>query len=160
MTRGTLETDSVTLHVSATPEHVYDLVADVTRMGEWSPECVRCEWLGGATSAHVGARFTAHNRRGRLRWSNTPTVVVAEPGREFAFSRTAFGAGEYTWRYRLTPAADGGTDITESYEAVRPESRIVSTVVNRLFTPGTEADHLRNSMTATLGRIKQVAEQG
>ncbi len=27
------------------PERVYALLADVTRMGEWSPECVRCQWM-------------------------------------------------------------------------------------------------------------------
>jgi hypothetical protein len=34
----------VTVHVEAPPEAVYDLVADVTRIGEFSPECRRAEW--------------------------------------------------------------------------------------------------------------------
>ena len=42
---------SVSERVSAAPEAVWALVADVPRMGEWSPECVRCEWVGGATGA-------------------------------------------------------------------------------------------------------------
>ena len=37
--------------VRAAPEQVFELLCDVTRMGEWSPECFRCEWLGDAVSA-------------------------------------------------------------------------------------------------------------
>ena len=37
------------IDIAAPPDVVYDLIADVTRMGEWSPECYRCEGgvLGG-----------------------------------------------------------------------------------------------------------------
>jgi hypothetical protein len=106
----------------------------------------------------VGARFKAHNKRALLRWSNSPTVVAAEDGHEFAFSRAGFGAGEYVWRYRLAQAADGGTDVTESYEAVRPENRAMAAFVS-LFTRGDEASHLRAGMAQTLERIKQDAER-
>ena len=41
--------DEVTIDVSAPPERVYGLISDITRMGEWSPECRRCEWIDGAT---------------------------------------------------------------------------------------------------------------
>ena len=32
--------------IAARPELVWDLVADVTSVGEWSPECIRATWLG------------------------------------------------------------------------------------------------------------------
>jgi Polyketide cyclase / dehydrase and lipid transport len=168
-----MRTDSVTLHISAPPDTVYDLASDVTRMGEWSPETYRCAWIGGATGPAVGARFKAHNRRGLLRWSNSPKVLVADRGREFAFSRTNLGAGEYVWRYRLQATEGGATDVTESYEEVRPEARFVSAFVNLVFTPADERSipqedrrlrdrlqrsHLRKGMTETLGRVKEAAE--
>jgi hypothetical protein len=56
-------------------------------MGEWSPETYSCTWIHGATGSVVGARFKGRNRRGLLRWSNTPEVIAAESGREFAFRR-------------------------------------------------------------------------
>jgi len=156
--RRTLRSDSVSIHVSAPPERVYELVSDVTRMGEWSPECYRCEWVGERTSPVVGARFKAHNKRGFLRWSNTPTVVVADAGREFAFSRTMPGSGEYRWRYKMTPGPDGSTELNETYEAVRPERRLNSAMAN-LFTPQRdEATHLRRGMETTLAAIKRTAE--
>lgn len=99
---------SVTVHVHAPPERVYALVADITRMGEWSPECVRCRWVKGATGPVVGARFRAVNRRGFFRWSNTPEVIAADPGQEFAFRRKAPGFpasfGGSGWKPRTTVA--------------------------------------------------------
>lgn len=157
MRTRTVSRDSAAIRIAAPAERVYDLVSDITRMGEWSPECVHCEWIGGATGPEVGARFKARNRRGLLRWSNTPTVVAADRGREFAFSRVALGAGEYIWRYSMVPISDGTTEVTESYEAVRPESRLVSSFVS-LFTPGDEKSHLKISMSATLERIRKVVE--
>ena len=45
----------VRLHVNAPPEKVWELLADLDRMGEWSPECYQVSWLDGASSpAKVG----------------------------------------------------------------------------------------------------------
>jgi len=119
----TLDSDEVTVHIDAHPDVVYDLVADVTRTPEFSPEVIRCEWLDGATGPVVGARFKATNKvPNRPPWHNTPVVIVADPGRGFAFSRTERLAGTIVWRYRLEPERDG-TRVTESYEVVRPVTR-------------------------------------
>ena len=50
--------------VDAAPEHIYEMVADLPRMGEWSPECQSVEWEGGAAGPAEGARFVGHNRGG------------------------------------------------------------------------------------------------
>jgi carbon monoxide dehydrogenase subunit G len=58
----------VQVHVNAPPETVWAILANLDRMGEWSPECDRVEWLDGAESpARVGARFKGWNRYGRMR---------------------------------------------------------------------------------------------
>src|SRR6476659_1490178 len=112
--------DEVSTEIAATPDHVYALVSDITRMGEWSPECVRCSWTKGATGPVAGARFKARNKGGRgPAWFNTPTVVVAEPGHEFAFNRSGPGIGSYTWHFVLEPTTTG-TRVTESFDAERP----------------------------------------
>ena len=46
--------ESIFIHAPA--ERVWAMVSDVTRMGEWSPEAVRAEWLDGANGPSVGAR--------------------------------------------------------------------------------------------------------
>jgi len=108
--------DEVTLDIDASPEMVYGLVSDITRMSEWSPECIRCSWAKGATGPAVGARFKAKNKGGRgPAWYNTPKVTAAEPGREFAFNRSGPGIGSYTWRFVMGPTATG-TRVTESFE--------------------------------------------
>jgi uncharacterized protein YndB with AHSA1/START domain len=75
-------------YVDAPPELVYDLVSDIRRMGEWSPETYRCEWRGGATAS---ARFRAWNRRRWMSWFNSPVLITAERGKEFAFDRRVPG---------------------------------------------------------------------
>lgn len=145
------------MHVDAASDRLYDLISDVTRMGEWSPECYRCEWTDGATGPAVGARFKAWNRRNLARWSNKPTVIVANPDQEFAFSRRSPGAGEVVWRYRLEPT-DGGTAVTESYEAVRRASPLVIWLTLTLMRIRDREADLREAMQSTLERIKVTAE--
>lgn len=108
--------DSVSVEISAPPERVYDLVSDITRMGEWSPECRSCRWTGGASGPAVGARFKARNkgRRG-MSWFNTPTVTVADSGREFAFNRKGPGARTtplQPFRSQLLTEAPGRATVT------------------------------------------------
>ena len=82
-----LTTDTVERHIEASPELLYDIVSDVTRTPELSPEVVKCTWVKGATGPAVGARFKAINSAGRgPNWSNWPVVITADRGREFAFN--------------------------------------------------------------------------
>src|SRR5512138_3118316 len=107
---------SVTVHMAASPEAVWALVSDVTRIGEFSPETFEAEWLDGATGPAVGARFRGHvkrNGRGPTYWT-TCTVTECEPGRSFVFGVGAEGKALNTWGYWLEPTAEG-TAVTESF---------------------------------------------
>jgi hypothetical protein len=55
-------THAESIHVDADPRTVWDVVSDVTRTGEWSPVCARCEWDEG-DGPWVGAHFTGHNAK-------------------------------------------------------------------------------------------------
>ena len=83
-------TNEAKIHIEASPDSVYAMVADITRMGEWSPENTGGKWLGGASGAAVGARFRGTNRAGIAVWATNVTVTAAEPGR--AHHRRAPGA--------------------------------------------------------------------
>src|ERR1700709_466239 len=102
-TRWWLTTDSVTIGIAAPPDRIYELLSDLPRMGEWSPECRQVEWIEGATGPAVGARFLGHNRDfgGLMRWSRRGTVRVADPGKEFAFATEEGGREGTVWRYRI-----------------------------------------------------------
>ncbi len=153
-----LDHDRVSLRMQARPEDVYALVADVTRTPEFSPEVTSCTWLDGATGPAVGARFEAVNRSAAGRtWKNRPVVTAAEPGREFAFTRTEPFAGSIAWRYRFEPV-DGGTRVTESYEVERPVRRLGWLVIERVFRGGDRREALRAGMRTTLERLRVAAE--
>lgn len=152
--------DAVSVDIAASPQDVYALVSDITRMGEWSPECVRCSWTKGATGPAVGARFKAKNKGGRgPAWSNTPKVTVAEPGREFAFNRSGPGVGSYTWRYALEPT-QFGTRLTESFDAERPLGSAMTWLTMKWTGSADRDADLHEGMVATLARIKAAAEAG
>ncbi len=148
--------DEVTVHMAATPDEVWTLVSDVTRIGEFSPETFEGEWLDGATGPAVGATFRGHvkrNGRGPVYWT-TCRVVAAEPGGEFAFEVLTGGKALNTWRYVLRPAGDG-TDVTESFS-------LAPTLSLRLYWAlfgWARGRTNRNGMRTTLERIKAVVEQ-
>jgi hypothetical protein len=150
--RWWLTTDQQDVVIAAPAEQIYDLVADLTRMGEWSDECARVEWIEGAGGPVVGARFAGHNQSGFLKWSRKGRVLVADRGREFAFATEEGGNEGVVWRYRFEPT-DGGTRVTESYQVTRIPvwARIVDVPTNRHRA-------LVRSMQHTLTELKTAAE--
>lgn len=98
------ERASASIEISAAPEVVWQLVADITRMGEWSPECVRAEWRDGATGPAVGAHFHGYNRAGSFEWDAPCVVTECEPGKVFAFSVPP-GEATTQWRFEFVPTA-------------------------------------------------------
>jgi putative intracellular protease/amidase/uncharacterized protein YndB with AHSA1/START domain len=136
---------SVSRTVPASPDRVYALISDITRMGEWSPETYSARWR------EPGRRFTGRNRIGRFyRWSITATITEATPGRAFAFS-TAWPSSS-VWRYDLEEAEDG-TRITESMSRDRPQSVTVRMLQN-VSGVRDRAEHLRVGMATTLERLE------
>ena len=93
----------ITRDITAAPEAVFDAIADVTRMGEWSEECYACEWHEGSDRPVVGARFDGHNRNGEHEWTTQGTVIEADRGRAFAFECSMFDIHYSTWGYRIEP---------------------------------------------------------
>jgi Polyketide cyclase / dehydrase and lipid transport len=140
--------------IAARPDVVYDIITDVTRMGEWSPECYRCEWLDGANAAAKGVRFRGYNRRGRYRWERTAVIEAAERGREFAFTTVSDRTGrhETRWQYTLEPSSSG-TLLTESFQF------LWCSIANRaaeMFVP--RGRQVNRGIEETLRRIKRAAE--
>lgn len=149
---------SVTVRMAAPAQEVWELVSDVTRVGEFSPETFEAQWLDGASGPEPGARFRGHvrrNGRGPVYWT-TCTVVACDPGHRFAFKVGGpGGATIITWGYRLEDAP-GGTDVTESFElAAMPVTRLYWALAGDWRRRANLA-----GMRLTLERIKAVAERG
>lgn len=150
--------------IHAPAERIWDMVADVTRMGEWSPECFRCRWIGSPKGPEVGARFIGFNRATWRIWATPNQVVEADRGRIFAW-RTLFNGN--IWSYRMEPddldadaaGAPSRTRVTESRQlpAKRPGLGKLSLDV---FFGGTERhdERMREGIRQTLARLKAAAE--
>jgi hypothetical protein len=153
-----IDHDEVRLRIGANPDLLYALVSNVPRTPEWSPEVVSCRWLGAADTAIPGARFRARNKKRWLTWSNRPVVEIADPGREFAFTRTEPGGGTIRWFFRFEPDAEG-TLTTLGYLVLRPVPVGLHVILRAGFGVRDLQADLRLNMTTSLGRIAEIAER-
>ena len=154
--RWWLTEDSVALEIDADAGELYGMVSDLPRIGEWSPECERVEWEGDVATPVAGTTFMGHNAVGpgrRIRYSRHGRVLVADPGREFAFITDEGGRESTVWRYRFEPLAHGRTQVTESYEV-----RWIPTWARILDVPTNRHKELVRGMRTTLERLKAAAE--
>ena len=105
--------------VDATPEQVWAVLTDVTRVGEWSHECRETVWLGGGPARPVvGARFRGRNRVGLVRWGRACEITVADPPHRFAYRTGGGWVGDSTeWTFDLEPVGSG-TRIVQSFRVL------------------------------------------
>ena len=158
------------IHIDAPPDRVWRLISDVTRMGEWSPICYRCEWLDEASGPAVGARFKGYNSMPPARWWTVCEVTESEPGKVFEF-RTVDGTFNWgsrgremtRWRYTFEP--DGiGTRVNESYVVsfIPAPLRIPEAIIRKIPGGAGMVDRRRaetnRGMDETLRRVKAAAE--
>jgi uncharacterized protein YndB with AHSA1/START domain len=145
----------VSEEIDAPADRVWEMVADVTRMGQWSPENVGATWLGGATGPAPGARFRGRNRNGNRTWKTTGTIVEAEPGRRFSFRVTAMGLKSSQWHYQFDPTSRG-CRVTESW--IDQRGAIIRTAGRLTTGADHDATSTKAGMEQTLRRLKAVAE--
>ncbi|HVV77657.1 MAG TPA: SRPBCC family protein [Mycobacteriales bacterium] len=149
--------DAVTVHMAAPPAKVWELVSDVTRIGEFSPETFEAKWIDGATGPAVGAKFRGHVKRngiGPIYWT-TCRVSECVDGEVFGFEVITGGKPLNTWTYRLAAAGDG-TDVTESFA-------LLPTLPLRLYWAllgWARGKTNREGMRTTLERMRAVVEAG
>lgn len=147
---------SATVHMAAPADKIWNLVADVRNIGQFSPETFEAEWLDGATGPALGARFRGHVKRneiGPVYWT-TCRVTSCEPDREFGFEVLVGDRPVNNWLYRLAPKGDG-TDVTESF---RMNASPLTTLYYWMFGGYLRQRRNVRDMTKTLHRIKDVVE--
>jgi hypothetical protein len=142
----------ISLEIDASPLAIYDLVADITRMGEWSPECTGCEWL--TAERGEGARFKGRNRRGLARWSTVAQILIADRPRQLSFATLHKGFPATRWTFDLEPM-ETQTRLTESFEALRTPA--LFGIVERLVIRDRQ-QQLESGIGHTLHAIKAHAE--
>jgi uncharacterized protein YndB with AHSA1/START domain len=115
---------------TASPDTVWAIVSDVTRVGEWSHECNGAEWVDGATTARPGARFRGRNRVGRAKWARVSEIVIADPPREISWRTvpTRLYPDSTVWTITVEPAEGGGSTIVQRFQVVK-----INPFAERLF---------------------------
>ena len=105
--------------VDADLKAVWDVVRDVTRVGEWSHECVGVELLNGATASTPGARFRGRNKQGIFRWGRVCEIIAAKPY-ELVWRTvpTALYPDSTEWKIRLQRIGNT-TEIEQSFKVIR-----------------------------------------
>lgn len=163
---------SETTFIAKPAAELYDMVVDVTRMGEWSPVTKQAWWNEQHAPGQLGARFTGRNVVGERSWETVCEVVTAERGREFAFEVTPMQTPQalafftwtddprlVRWSYSFSEK-EGGTEVTESW--LHLEDGIA--YVKERFGEGTDEEITKrretasNGMRETLASLKKAAE--
>ena len=153
MTKHTTLDITVDRTIPATAEALYDIITDVSRVGELSPECRSAEWVGKSTHAEVGARFKGTNELGSSRWSTKPTVTAADRGKVFEF-KVPMGFGP-TWRYEFH-AVEGGTRVVESARQAKPSPWFIRRAQRKAGVTD-RAANVAEGMRETLANLEEIA---
>ena len=141
--------------VAAPPERVWELLTDLSRMPDWSPELVVMVPLK-AGGLRVGQWYLGINRRKAALWPTRSVVAVLEPGRTLAWDTRSSGA---RWIWEVEPDGTGGTRLVHR----RPVPAGV-TLLSRVFAPlalggsARHADELEAGMRQSVARLKAAAE--
>jgi len=149
-------TDTVT--VNAAPDAVYELVADVTRIGEFSPVTKSAAWTDDANIT-----FTGDNVTPEMQWTTHCRVDVATPGKEFTFTNCGMDGQRELVQWSYTFAAEGdGTVVTEQWQVLPGYGEFMNSVAPDMdveaYLDGV-VDTTHAGMAETLAAIKATAEQ-
>ena len=106
---------SYTRTVNATPEALFELVADPARQPEWDGNGNLGNADRGQRVNAAGDVFVMTNTNGKVKENH---VVEFEEGRLIAWRPSEPGKQQpgHLWRWELRPLEDGRTEVTHTYD--------------------------------------------
>jgi hypothetical protein len=141
------------IEIGAEPEAVYDLVSDVCRMGEWSPENLGADWVDGGTGK-LGDWFDRHNKVGEREWTRACEVARADRGIDFTFVVGGVEENCTWWSYEME-AINTGTRLTERWWLVNKTPGVQAMTPEEFQQ---RASYVETMLIETVAAIKVVAE--
>jgi uncharacterized protein YndB with AHSA1/START domain len=138
---------SVERVIRATPEKIFDLLADPTQHPRFDGSDTVKAARGNPARLSLGAQFSMDMRMG-VPYRIKNTVVEFEDGRRIAWQHFAHNV----WRYELEPV-DGGTRVRESFDWTNGRGK------KGLELMGVP-ERNRKGMEATLERLAYLVEGG
>lgn len=146
---------SVERAIRADAGELYDLVSDLPRMGEWSPENTGGRWVNGAAGPVVGARFKGTNQSGWHKWKTDVVVTDARRGERFSFDVTLGPIKIANWNYQFQQEG-ANTTVVETWTDHRIP--VVGTVASLFVGVRNRPGRNRDNMEATLARLAAAVE--
>ncbi len=139
---------SASATIAAPPSVVFAIVSDAHQHARIDGSgTVRKPTSGAPGRLALGSEFGMSMRRGAP-YRITNKVVEFEQDRLIAWRHV----GAHRWRYELTPTADGGTAVTETWD-LSGYGSLPRKALDRLFGTKTQA-----ALEQTLVNLKQAAE--
>lgn len=140
--------------INAPASKVWALISDFRLMPQWSPQC---RWMRPFGPLRPGTRTLNLNRRNRLVWPTTCTVVEVIPEQKLAFR---VDTNRTIWSYELESNGQG-TRVIETRHAENGISAFANMSINALLGGTTNFEReLVEGMNASLAKIKAAAEKG
>lgn len=151
------DTGSAQVRVHCPPETAWQLVGDVTRIPEWSPECFRVRLRSGRALPAHGARFRGWNRNRAAIWATTCRIDELVPQNRLSF--TMVSGGEYTrWTWTVEPDRDGGCIVTQRWEMLRDLPAYAVAFERYLMGVHDRRANLQQNIERGLARVKAALE--
>ena len=139
--------------INAPAAKVWALISDFRRMPDWSPQC---RWMKAFGPLRAGTRTVNLNRRNRVLWTTTCTVLEVIPEKKLAFR---VNTNHTIWSYELEPNGER-TRVIESRHAENGVTAVSNLTVNAFFGGIANFEsELIDGMKASLTRIKAAAEK-
>jgi uncharacterized protein YndB with AHSA1/START domain len=153
-----------TIEIDAPVDRVWSVIADVSRIGEFSPECHTAEWIEGATRPDIGARFVGSNRLGEREWDRACTITELETEHTFAYTvgDGIDGSPATEWRFELEPHGEA-TTVRQKFHHLPGGRSGVATMAheqpdNAAAIVEGRRQMLKSGMQATLAAMKAAIE--
>lgn len=139
--------------INAPVATVWELVSDLKKMPQWSPQCRLMKPIG---QLRQGARTINLNRRGLMFWPTTSRITELIPEKKLAFR---VNENNTIWTYELEPT-EAGTRLIETRHAENGTTAVSNFLVQNMMggVPNFE-NELIEGMNASLKRIKAAAER-
>jgi len=155
----------VEVTVDAPPQTVWPLVCDIELPARFSEEFQGGEWVVDTSRGPVeGARFLGRNRNDYVGdWQTTSIVFTCEANRSFGWKVNDLEKPAATWRFDLSPAADGSGTVLRQSVVLGPGPSGLTMAIKQ--QPDKEEriierrlENLARNMQATIEGIKALAE--
>jgi hypothetical protein len=160
------------IEIAAPTERVYSVIADVTRIGELSPECIRCVWTHG-TPGEIAARFVGSNyvrnpETGQeWRWEMESEVIVAEFPSAFGWTvlTESWDRETSVWVFTFEARGLTNTVVRQTFSMKQPPTGL-QPILDRMSVDEQNGymdqrrSRLDHGMRSTLARLKVIAETG